>query len=149
MSDEAPSVQDEMNELLNGAVEVASELLAKESEFLPFALALATDGEVFHIEPEDDDLSGDEAQVVATLREGLREEALSGRWKAIAVVADVTLEDESGEAMTSAIHITMEHADGDPVNCTVPYAIEGEELELDDLFAEPGETVVFEKRPVN
>lgn len=143
------SEQDDLNELLNGAVDVATDRLAKRSEFAPFALAMQPDGEVFHLEPEDDDLDPDEGQVVLALRGGLREAAREGRWKATAVVADVTVEDDEGEAMTSAIHIAMEHASGDPVTCTVPYAIEDDEVVLDELFAEPGETVVFKRDLVN
>ncbi len=142
------SEQDDLNELLNGAVDVATDMLSEHSEFAPFALAMQPDGEIFHLEPEEDDLE-DDGQIVAALREGLREAALEGRWRAVAVVADVTVEDEEGQPMSAAIHIAMEHATGDPVTCTVPYAIEEEQVVLDELFAEPGDTVVFRRELVN
>jgi hypothetical protein len=143
------SPQDDLNELLNGAVEVASELLASHSEFAPFALAMQPDGEVFHLEPEEEDLGLDPEQIVEALRGGLHKAAREGRWKAVAVVADVTVEDDEGEPMTAAIHISMEHGSADPVICTVPYAIQDEEVVLEELFAEPGETIVFRKDMVN
>lgn len=143
------SAQDDLNELLNGAVDVATDMLAEHSEFRPFALAMQPDGEVFHLEPEDEEVVDDEGQVLAALRGGLHEAALEGRWKATAVVADVTVEDEEGEPVTSAIHIAMEHATGEPVTCTVPYAIDEDGITLDELFAEMGETIVFKREMLN
>jgi hypothetical protein len=139
--------REELNELLNGAVDVAAELLEKDGEFEPFALALRNDGEVLHLTSE---LEGDDGmepeRVVDSLRASLRE-ARTG-YRATAIVADVTLEDETDQAMTAAIHIAMEHALEEPVNCYIPYEFEGETLALADLVPEPGERFVFEfERP--
>lgn len=138
------SSQDDLNALLNGAVDVATDRLAADSEFSPFALAMqAEDGEIFHLEPDEKDLELDAEQVVAALAGGLREAAQEGRWRATVIVADVTLEDEEGEPVTAAIHLSLEHADDDPVTAVVPYAIGDEQVELADLMAEPGESRVF------
>ena len=143
------SAEEDLNELLNDAVDVATDMLAKASEFVPFALAMQPDGEVFHIEPEEEDQGGDPEAILDALRLGLREAAMKGRWKAVAVVADITVEDDDGEAMTAAIHIAMEHLDGDPVTCIVPYAIADDAVELDELYAEPGEPAVFRPQVLN
>jgi hypothetical protein len=146
----AMSSQDDLNALLNGAVDVATDLLATDSEFAPFALAIqAEDGEIFHLEPDEEDMDLDAQQVAAALAGGLREAANEGRWRATAIVADVTLEDEEGEAVTAAIHVSLEHADGEPVTAVVPYEIGDENVELGDLMAEPGESVVFVERLQN
>lgn len=143
------SSQDDLNALLNGAVDVATDLLAERSEFPPFALAMqASDGEIFQVEPDEEDAELDAEHVAAALAGGLREGAREGRWRAIALVADVTLEDDEGEAVTAAIHISLEHVDADPVTCVVPYAIDGEQVELDDLMAEPGDAIVFAGEPL-
>ena len=142
------SPRDEMNDLLNGAVEVASELLESNGEFDPFALALLGDGKVMHLEAENaDDDDVDAEALVASLRNTLRERL--SELRAIAVVADVTVEDEDEEAMTAAISIQMEHVNGDPVTCFLPYEINGESLELSDLVGEPGERHVFPAEIVN
>lgn len=138
--------REELNELLNGAVEVATERLAADTEFLPFALAMQTeDDEVFHLEPDEEDLSDGEDQglIVAALRSGLRDAAGEGRWKAVAIVADVTVEDEDGQAVTSAIQIWLEHVGTEAISCTIPYEIGDDAVELAELVAEPGESTVF------
>jgi len=138
------SSQDDLNALLNGAVDVATDLLAANSEFVPFALATqASDGEIFHLEPDEDDADLDPEQVAAALAGGLRDAAAQGRWRATAIVADVTLEDDEGEAVTAAIHVSLEHAEDEPVTAVVPYEIDGDQVELGELMAEPGESVVF------
>lgn len=134
--------REELNDLLNDAVGVAAEMLEQEGEFEPFALALRKDGEVMHLSPEDDgDEEREPEQVVESLRNTLRD-ARDG-YRAVAVVADVTLEDENDQAMTAAIQVAMEHEGEEPVNCYVPYEFKGESLELADLVGEPGERIVF------
>lgn len=134
--------RDDLNELLNAAVDVATDRLTEESEFAPFGLAMQTeDGEILHVEPDEEGFD-DPEQVRALLVAGLREGAVEGRYRAIAIVSDVTLEDDEGEAVSSAVHVALEHADSDPVTCIVPYDI-GDEVELGELAAEPGDRVVF------
>ena len=85
----------------------------------------------------------------ALLIAGLREGAVEGRYRAVAIVSDVTLEDEAGEAVTSAVHVAIEHADDDPVTCIVPYDLGEETVELGELAAEPGERHVFKEMVEN
>ncbi len=145
----AEEPRDQLNELLNGAVEAATELLEADGEFDPLALALRHDGEVFHLtsdgghvpEGEDDD-GPDPDAVVESLRSTLRErrEELT----AIAIVLDVTLEDDDEQAMTAAIAVSLEHVVEEPVSCFVPYEIDGNnKVALADLIGEPGERHVF------
>lgn len=135
--------REELNELLNDAVGVATEMLEEDGEFEPFALALKNDGQVMHLSPEGEQPDELEPEaVVESLRNTLREARTD--YRAIAVVADVTLEDENDEPMTAAIHVAMEHAAEEPVSCYVPYEIsDGKGVELADLVGEPGERFVF------
>ena len=133
--------KEELDTLLNGAIEVAAELLEEDGEFEPFALALRNDGEILHLAPEDDDEEREPEQVVESLRHTLRDARAD--YRAVALVADVTLEDEDSQPMTAAIQISLEHTANDPVNCYVPYEFKGEALELADLTGEPGERHVF------
>lgn len=133
-----------MNTLLTAAVDVATDRLTEESEFAPFGLAMiAEDGEILHLEPEEEEAIDDAEHVRALLVAGLREGANEGRYRAVAIVSDVTLEDDEGEPVTSAIHVALEHADDDPVTCLVPYELGEETVELGELGAEPGERSVF------
>ncbi len=141
------SPRGQLNELLNGAVEIAAELLAEHGEFDPFALALRQDGEIVHLGSDGGDTpadgeSPDPDAVVASLRASLKERA--AELVATAIVADVTLEDEEEQATTAAIAISMEHVVEEPVSCYVPYDIdEKNEVGLADLVGEPGERHVF------
>jgi hypothetical protein len=132
---------------LNGAVEVAVELLAEHGEFDPFALALRTDGEVLHLgsdggETPAEGESLDPDAVVTSLRASLMER--KDELVAIAIVSDVTLEDEDSQATTAAIAIAMEHVMEEPVSCFLPYEIdEKNEVGLADLVGEPGKRHVF------
>lgn len=135
-----------MNTLLTAAVDVATDRLSEASEFAPFGLAMiAEDGEILHLEPEDEEAIDDAEHVRALLVAGLREGANEGRYRAVAIVSDVTLEDDEGEPVTSAIHVALEHADDEPVTCLVPYDIGEETVELGELGAEPGERSVFKE----
>lgn len=141
--------RDQLNELLNGAVEAAVELLEVDGEFDPFALALRHDGEVLHLTSDgghvstgEDDEGPDPDAVVESLRNTLRERR--DELTAIAIVADVTLEDEEDEAMTAAIAVSLEHALEEPIACFVPYEIDDKsKVALADLIGEPGERHVF------
>lgn len=143
------SPRGQLNELLNGAVEVAVELLAENGEFDPFALALRTDGEVLHLgsdggETPTEGEAPDPDAVIASLRTSLIER--KAELVAIAIVSDVTLEDEDSQATTAAIAVAMEHVVEEPVACFLPYEIdEKNEVGLADLVGEPGERHVFPK----
>jgi hypothetical protein len=140
------SDRDDLNELLNGVVDVATDQLTADSEFAPFALAMQDEGdEIFQVEPEEDELDQPPDEVIGMLFTSLREAALLGRFRATALAADVTLEDDDGQPITSAIHVAMEHREGEPVNCLIPYEIaEDGTVELGDLMAEPGSAQVFD-----
>lgn len=136
--------RDDLNALLSAAVDVATDRLSEESEFTPFGLAMRMDdAEILHLEPEDEEGVDDAEHVRALLVAGLREGAMEGRYRAIAIVSDVTIEDDRGDPVTPAIHVALEHVGDDPVTCIVPYDLGEEAVELGELAAEPGERQVF------
>jgi hypothetical protein len=152
---DANGPRDQMNELLNGAVEAAAELLESDGEFDPFALALRHDGEVLHLTSDgghvpsgEEDEGPDPDAVVESLRNTLRERR--DELTAIAIVADVTLEDEEDQAMTAAIAVSLEHVVEAPIACFVPYEIDDKnKVALADLIGEPGERHVFAEALAN
>jgi hypothetical protein len=143
--------RDDMNALLTAAVDVATDRLTEDAEFAPFGLAMQeADGEILHLEPDEEGEAVDDAEHVrALLIAGLREGAVEQRYRAVAIVSDVTLEDEQGEAVTSAIHVAIEHTDDEPVTCIVPYELGETSVELGELAAEPGERHVFKEMVEN
>lgn len=133
----------DLDELLNGAIEVAAERLEADSELAPFALALRADGEILHFEPDDGDTPADanDEAVLASLRSALKQRGEELR--AVALVADVTLEGAEGEAASAAIAVALEHRATDPIDCLVPYELGEKGITLADMVVQPGEAAVF------
>ena len=144
MARPARTAKKDLDELLNGAIQVASGRLEEASELAPFALALRIDGEILHFEPDPEDLPegevNDEA-ILASLRAALKDRVAELR--AVALVADVTLEGAEGEAATAAIAVALEHKQTDPVECVLPYELAEGGIALAELVVEPGERHVF------
>lgn len=141
----AMNAQNDMNELLAGAVDLATEFLARASEFEPFGLAMsASDGTIMHVAPEDSGPSLDAPEILALLRAELREAAHEGTYRAAALVSDVTVEDDNAQPITSAIRVIVEHHDTEgAIQCVLPYSIHNDEVELDEMTVEQHDTSIF------
>lgn len=148
-SEPTTPAREDLTHLLNNAVDVAVELLSETGEFDPFAIAMRENGDMVQIAPEEESGDLDADEVVEKLY-GLLKRSRA-EYKAIAIVADVTLEDEEDEPMTAAISVSLEHIDDEPINCYVPYEItDKDEIELGDLLPpEAGERQVFFADPPN
>lgn len=138
------SAKKDLDELLNGAIQVAAAELEEGSELSPFALALRSDGEILHFEPDEGDVPGgdpDDEAVLSSLRAALK--ARGAELRAVALVADVTLEGPEGQAASAAIVVALEHRATDPLECIVPYELGERGIALADMIVEPGERHVF------
>ncbi|MGQ0464422.1 MAG: hypothetical protein ACT4QG_03775 [Sporichthyaceae bacterium] len=138
---EAPSdeVQEELNGLLNVALEVAADQLSTVGEFYPFAVALGLDEEVRLVAP---DMGGEEhpdsEMVLARCFEALA--SAHGDVRAAAVTADVWL----NEADTDAVRVDLEHVDGLALRILLPYSKSADgELAFGELIAEQGDRAVW------
>ena len=110
----SPQTQDDLDRLLDESLPFAQELLEKNGEFFPYAIALTASGELKHV--AGDPGEGDQPSSVAvlqTLVEGLREEADTNR--AAAVVSDVRLSD------SDAVRVELEHSEGQAIVVLLPY----------------------------
>jgi hypothetical protein len=126
----------DLDQLLGASVEAAVQLLAKDGEFYPFALALTAEGEVVapSVEPDTDHPSA--AEVEELLVQALRGKRADLR--AACVCSDVRIRSDAGEER-DAIRIELESPQAEPLVVMVPYA----DQQLDEPFGLPGERRVF------
>ena len=126
----------DLDQLLGASVEAAVELLSRDGEFYPFALALKADGQVISpaIDPGSEHPTAD--HVVDLLVEALRSNREELR--ASSLCSDVRIRSASGEER-DAIRIELEAPQADPLVVVVPYA----DRVLDDPMGMPGERRVF------
>jgi hypothetical protein len=118
--------QADLDDLVDAAVDFALERIASAGEFLPFTLAVSTDGERQALQPNyprgQDVPVGDQLaaqwRAVADLKDSLR---------AAAIAVNVTLPERNRDG----IEITVEHRDGVAIGMIFPYAIDADgEAEL-------------------
>ncbi|WP_155993026.1 hypothetical protein [Nocardioides sp. URHA0020] len=110
----SPSVQQDLDGLLNLVLPLAQELLGKNGRFYPFGALVSTAGEVSltasevglgeHPQPD---------RVLAGVYDGAR--ATSGENRAAAFVSDVLVEG------SDAVQVELEHRDGIALVVLVPY----------------------------
>ena len=108
-----------MDVLLTEAMQAAQFFLEKNGEFFPFAVTLAPDCRLNHAQGYTGSNQPDVAEIRTLLERGLSEGAMHGRYRAVAVVSNVTVRSEAGA--TDAIRVHLEHSDGRCVVCFLPY----------------------------
>jgi hypothetical protein len=136
--DASQQSQDDLDRLLNIAIEFAQQMLAKHGEFYPYAAAISENGSPSMI---DADL-GVENPTSSSVRDAafqtLREQR--DELRAAAVVTDIRLP----ELDTDAIQVELEHAEGSSIKILLPYAMKRRgRLEYGQIQAQPGTPKVW------
>ncbi|HEY1529565.1 MAG TPA: hypothetical protein VGF80_02020, partial [Galbitalea sp.] len=129
--DASEEVQDDFDRLAEVTLAAARSFLDLEGQFLPFPMAIKTDGVLAPIgldqpnPPSSPDIEAVMAGLVGLFRER------RGSIRALALAADVLIPDE----MMDAIEVRLEHQSGLALKILVPYTIDS----LDDsyLYEEP------------
>jgi hypothetical protein len=106
--------QDDLDGLLNVTLPFAQQMLAKSSEFYPFAAAVTVGGETRLTAPEpgQDDHPAS-AEVLSSLFDALRQDRADLR--AVAICSDVRLPD------SDAVRVELERRDGQAMAVLLPY----------------------------
>ena len=133
MSDAPPN---DLDRLLGASVEAAVQLLSKDGEFYPFALAMTADGQIVtpSVDPGTEHPSA--AQVEELLVQVLRDKR--DELRAASLCSDVRIRSDAGEER-DAIRIELEAPQADPLVVMVPYA----DRRLDEPMGMPGQRRVF------
>jgi len=126
-------VQDDFDRLAEVTVGAARTFLERSGDFIPFPMAIKTDGELAAIglEQPTPPMPPDPREVIDGIVGLFRDRR--GSIRALAIAADIEVQAEA----TDAIEVRLEHRDGVSLTILVPYQIDS----LDDsyLFDEPRE----------
>lgn len=130
--------QDDLDRLLDESLPFARDLLERNGEFFPYAIALSTSGEFRPV--AGDPGEGDQPSSVAvlqTLLDGLRGQTTENR--AAAMVSDVRLPD------SDAIRVELEHSEGQAIVVLLPYRKKRLRKGVDygEVFASQGERQIW------
>jgi hypothetical protein len=132
--------------LLEAVLPFAERMLATDREFFPYGGAMKSDGEIVSIGGLSE---GDEPpamdSVIGVLKTAFVAGARAGTYRATALVSDVSVTPEDGEA-SNAIAAALDHADGYSVIVLLPYAFEGKDLLFGEISAQAGAREVFPER---
>ena len=133
MSDAPPN---DLDRLLGASVEAAVQLLSKDGEFYPFALAMTADGQIVtpSVDPGTEHPSA--AQVEELLVQVLRDKR--DELRAASLCSDVRIRSDAGEER-DAIRVELEAPQADPLVVMVPYA----DRRLDEPMGMQGQRRVF------
>ena len=107
--------QDDLDGLLEPALEFAQHQLDKYREFHPYAVVVDVVGQQRMVAADTRDEQPDSAHIITALIESLGDQR--DELRAVAIVADVRLPDLG----TDAVRVTLEHADGAALAVVLPY----------------------------
>ena len=139
--------RDDLDPLLNEALQVACHLLEKNGDFFPFGVVLRSDGGRRHVQGWTGDEQPEPQRVIALLLRGFRKGVESGDYRATALVKDVRVRDAQDGVTKDAVCVTLEHIEGTCINCYLPYAKVGGGYSYGEVFADPGEPAVIRGGP--
>ena len=112
--------REELNQLLNEAIEMASKLIERHGAHFPFAMAITISGERVNIAADDR-----ETRVATVLFESVVKEVLrgakAGEFRGVAVARNIDYVSAQTRERTDAIQVTLDHVGDEPCTCYLPY----------------------------
>jgi hypothetical protein len=129
--------------LMNTALPFAEQMLARHGEFYPYGQALTLDGRVVAVAVYDGQENPPAADVIRLLKQAFVMEAKKGKYRATALVYDVRVTIPSSGVKSDAIAVSLNHKEHYSVVVFFPYRIEGGKVIRDQVFADKGESDVF------
>ena len=126
--------RDHMNALLGVLLPFARDAIAEHGTFFPIGATMASDGELEAAGGDVASVEPNAEALIGSIRSGFRSRAERGELLAAAVASDVTIPEGD---YPLGIRVELEHRDGDPITCVVPYR------EVEDGAYEYGEVVAF------
>lgn len=138
--------KEELNSLLNDAIGMAIRLVEKHGSHFPFCMAITTSGERTSIAADDSNLPGADA-LLAGIRQHLSDASREKRYRAIALARNVEYRSAPDGLRTDAVQVTLDHQQGSPVTCYLPYQMAQGKVVPGELFAVQAEERFFLTNP--
>jgi hypothetical protein len=140
--------RDDLNNLLNYALEQAGERIAETGRFDSFGAGMKADGQITLLtaneESAADGAKPDAAEINEAVRDALQSDARAGVYEAVFSCSDGAVTGDDGKEV-DAIVIRLEHKSHEPVLVALPYWQEQGDWEFGELGRAPsGAPVYFE-----
>ncbi len=134
----------EVEDLMNDRLPFGQELLEKYGEFFPYGGALTNNGEIVSVAAYDGDDQPPSQEVINLLKNGFRQAAKEGKYKATALFYDVRVISPSTNKKVDAIAVALDHKENYSVIVYFTYTIINTKVEFGEIFAEAGANDIFE-----
>ena len=130
--------------LMNSALPFAERMLSEYGEFLPYGEAMRANGEIVSVGASSGDEHPPSQDLIDILKNGYRESAQSGEYKATALVYDIRTIPPSSSEKIDAVAVALDHVDDYSVVVIFPYTLEGTDVSFRKAFAQKGQADIFE-----
>ncbi len=133
----------EVEDLMNDRLPFGQELLEKYGEFFPYGGAITSDGKIVSVAAYDGDEQPPSMDVINLLKNGFRQAAKKGEYKATALFYDVRVIPPGAKEKVDAIAIALDHKENYSVVVFFTYTLINSKLEFGEVFAEAGANDIF------
>lgn len=138
------NAKQDTGKLMNAVLPLAERMLRQYGEFYPYGGYMKLDGTIVDVGAQDPDTDRPKSRdLIYVLRSSLREIASANQCKAVAIVFDVAINLPKSERESSAIQVSLEHADGYSAEVFFPYQLVNHELLYGETFAQEGKHDIF------
>ena len=136
-----PSItpREELNGLLNVAIDIGLKLIAKHGNHIPFALVVRISGERQNIAADNTQVHDGSILTQAVLAE-VRKMIAGRELRAVAFARNIDYQSAVDRSRVDAIEVDLDHLDDRPVTCMLPYTLETDGQPV------PGELFAIEPR---
>jgi len=124
----------EVEELMNDGIMFGEQLLEKYGEFFPFGRAMKPNGEIVSVAGYDGDEQPLSQDVIDLLKDGYRQAAKNGDYKATALFYDARVIPPNSENKTDAIAVALDHKGNYSVVVYFPYKLADSNVEFGEIF---------------
>ena len=132
--------------LVEAVLPFAKQMLDRFGEFHPYGAAMAADGKVAAVGAQEGRERAASIAVIRQLKAAFIAGAKEGKFKATALVYNVSVALPATGKQSDAIAVSLNHRDGSSVKLLYPYVVRGKSAVIDEPFAQKGEADVFPLR---
>jgi hypothetical protein len=121
----------------------AEKMLTEHGEFFPFGAAMKPDGEIVYVGAYDGQERPPSQSLIDLLIGAFREHAVTGKYKATAIVYDVLIIPPGHDRKRDAISVALDHCENYSVVVYFPYDRTAGAVTIHAAFANEGEREIF------